>query len=192
MSKKVVIRSVLGVAVVLAVGGAATYVWLDYSQAQNALANARLDVRSLGENIERHPEDVPRLKEMCSLAKINLQCLETFCFDLDRQSGSHGAASRIGKGPARHRPACRRRREAKILRDIRRLDTPADAMTRALSRRIRSSPRRCRPPSGARPTAKTPRRGREIRRRRRIRPSAQNGRRSPRWPWARWRRRGRE
>ena len=76
MSKKALILVVVGVVVVLAVGGAATYVWVDYSQAQNSLIRSRQDVRSLGENVERHPEDVARLKEMYSLANFGVQWLE--------------------------------------------------------------------------------------------------------------------
>ena len=75
MSKKVLI---LGVAVVLAVGGVATYLWVDYSQAQNSLTRSRLDVRDLAENIERHPEDVARLKEMYDSAKLEVDLLERY------------------------------------------------------------------------------------------------------------------
>jgi hypothetical protein len=62
MSKRGVVLGVAGVVVVLAVGGVATYVWVDYSQAQNSLTRSRLDVRRLGESLELRPEDVARLK----------------------------------------------------------------------------------------------------------------------------------
>lgn len=75
MSTKVLIVSV---AVLLAVGGVAAYVWVDYSRAQNSLTRSRLEVRSLGENLERHPEDVARLKEMCQSAKFQVDTLEKF------------------------------------------------------------------------------------------------------------------
>lgn len=75
MSKKVL---VLGMVVVLAIGGVATYFWVDYSQAQNSLARSQLEVRSLGENITRHPEDVGRLKEMYKLANIQVDLLEKY------------------------------------------------------------------------------------------------------------------
>ena len=75
MSKKVLI---LGIAVVLAVGGVATYLWVDYSQAQTSLTRSRLDVRDLAENIERHPEDVARLKEMYDSAKLEVDLLERY------------------------------------------------------------------------------------------------------------------
>jgi hypothetical protein len=82
MSKKVLILGIVAV-VVLAVGAAATYFWLDYSQAQNALGRSRLAVRSVGENIERHPEDVARLKEMCASAKIEVHILDQcYCHSL--------------------------------------------------------------------------------------------------------------
>jgi hypothetical protein len=84
MSKKVLILGVAGVAVVLAVGGVATYAWVDYSQAQNALTRARLYVSSLGKSLDLHPEDVARLKpeevarlkEMYSSADMEVRWLE--------------------------------------------------------------------------------------------------------------------
>ena len=129
MSKKLVFRIVVGVAVVLAVGGAATYLWVDYSQAQNSLIRSRQDVRSLGENIERHPEDVGRLKEMCSLANAGVQWLEqSNSMWIDKGEVS-AHADRDREGQARHRPDCRRRRKAKSLGNLRRLGTPGDAMS---------------------------------------------------------------
>ena len=78
MSKKVLILGILVILAVLAVGGAATYVWVDYSQAQNSLTRSRLYVRDLEENITRHPEDVARLKEMHDLAKLQVDLLERY------------------------------------------------------------------------------------------------------------------
>jgi len=75
MSKKV--RILVVVLVVLAVAGAATYFWVDYSQAQNSLTNSQLFVRDLDENIRRHPEDVAHLKELYKLAKLQVDLLET-------------------------------------------------------------------------------------------------------------------
>jgi len=71
--------------VMLAAGGVATYLWVDYSQAQNSLTRARLEVRSLGESLDLRPEDVARLKpeevarlkERYSLADIQVKWLET-------------------------------------------------------------------------------------------------------------------
>jgi len=75
ISKKVLL--ILAILVVLAVGGVAIYVWVDYSQAQNSLTRSRLDVRDLEDNIRRHPEDVARLKEMHQLAKSQFDSMET-------------------------------------------------------------------------------------------------------------------
>jgi hypothetical protein len=77
MSKKGLIVSVVVVAV-LVVGGVATYVWVDYSQAQNSLTTARLYARDLEDNIRRHPEDVARLKEMYTEATNEVDSLERF------------------------------------------------------------------------------------------------------------------
>ena len=105
MSKKVLI---LGVVVVLAVGGVATYFWVDYSQAQNSLIRSRLEVRTLGEHLDRHQDDAARLKEMYDLAKLQVDLLEKYhsswidkeeisalrtalekdCHDIDQLSGA--------------------------------------------------------------------------------------------------------
>ncbi|MGA2066624.1 MAG: hypothetical protein ABSG86_16730 [Thermoguttaceae bacterium] len=85
MSKKALILGVAVAAIVLAAGGVATYLWVDYSQAQNSLTRARLEVRSLGESLDLRPEDVARLKpeevarlkERYSLADIQVKWLET-------------------------------------------------------------------------------------------------------------------
>jgi hypothetical protein len=74
MSKKVLIAGT-AVAVVLA-GAVAIYCWVDYRQAENCLTNSRLKVHSLSEAIERHPEDVARLKDTYGLAKIQVDILE--------------------------------------------------------------------------------------------------------------------
>ena len=75
MSKKVLI---LGIAVVLAVGGVATYLWVDYGQAQNSLIRSRLEVRTLGEHLDRHQDDAAHLKEMYGEAKLQVDLLEQF------------------------------------------------------------------------------------------------------------------
>lgn len=77
MSKKILILGIV-IVLVLAVGGVGTYLWVDHSQAQNALTRSRLEVRSLGENIERHPEDVARLMEMWRLATYQVESLDKF------------------------------------------------------------------------------------------------------------------
>ena len=77
MSKKVLI-GIAAVAVVLAIGGAAIYVWVDYSQAQNSLTKARLYVRDVQENVRRHPEDVSRLNELYRQAEFEVDALEKF------------------------------------------------------------------------------------------------------------------
>ena len=73
MSKKVLI---LGIAVAVAAGGAATYFWVDYGQAQTSLTRSRLEVRSLGEHLDRHQDDAAHLKEMYNLAKLQVDLLE--------------------------------------------------------------------------------------------------------------------
>ena len=78
MSKNVLVFRIAGAVIALAVSGVAAYVWVDYSQAQNALARSRLDVRDLAENITRHPEDVARLKEMYKLAKLHVDSMEEY------------------------------------------------------------------------------------------------------------------
>jgi hypothetical protein len=75
MSKKVVI---LGIVVVLAVGGVATYLWVDYSQAQNSLIRSRLEVRTLGEHLDRRQDDAARLKELYTSAKLEVDMLERY------------------------------------------------------------------------------------------------------------------
>ena len=42
------------------------------------MATSRLYVRDVQENIRRHPEDVPRLKEMYTQATYELDALERF------------------------------------------------------------------------------------------------------------------
>ena len=75
MSKKVLI---FGIVVLLAVGGAGTYVWVDYSQAQTSLTRSRLEVRTLGEHLDRHQGDAAHLKEMYSSAKLKVDLLEKY------------------------------------------------------------------------------------------------------------------
>jgi hypothetical protein len=75
MSKKLLI---LGVVVVLAAGGIATYLWVDYGQAQNSLTTSRQFVHDVDDNIRRHPEDVARLKELYNSAKRQVDLLETY------------------------------------------------------------------------------------------------------------------
>jgi flagellar basal body-associated protein FliL len=97
MSKKVLILGIAVVAVVLAVGGVATYVWVDYSQAQNALTRSQQDVRDVEENIRRHPEDVARLREMYKLAKFQVDALEEYhhtWINKDEISGLQSALER--------------------------------------------------------------------------------------------------
>ncbi len=75
MSKKVLILGIVVVAVVLAAGGVATYVWLDYTQAHDSLTRMQQDVRDVGDNMRRHPEDVARLQEMYKLTKIEVDAM---------------------------------------------------------------------------------------------------------------------
>ena len=77
MSRKVAILGVVVVAVLLA-GGAALYLWVDYSQAQNSLTKSQLYVHDVQDNIRRHPEDVGRLKELYDEAKREVDLLEEF------------------------------------------------------------------------------------------------------------------
>lgn len=69
---------ILGGLVALALGGATVYAWVGYSQAQNSLTRARLDVRDVGENIVRHPEDVARLKELYREAELHVDAVARF------------------------------------------------------------------------------------------------------------------
>ena len=72
MSKKVLI---LGIVVVLAVGGAAAYCWIAYSDAHEWLNRARQAVQTLSENIDR--KDV-NLNEMYRLADVRVYQLERY------------------------------------------------------------------------------------------------------------------
>ncbi len=63
----------LGIVAVLVVGGAATYLWIDYSQAQDWFNSAQQAVRKLGENMDR--KDV-NLDELYRVANISVEQLE--------------------------------------------------------------------------------------------------------------------
>jgi hypothetical protein len=81
MSKKALI---LGAVAVVAVGGAATYAWVDYSQAQNSLQRSQLAVRTLGKSLDispsdmadLKPENIVRLKELYTSADFEVRWLE--------------------------------------------------------------------------------------------------------------------
>ena len=99
----------------MAVGGVAAYVWVDYSQAQNSLIRSRLEVRDLAENIERHPEDVARLKEMYNSAKLQVDMLEQFhSFWIDKEELS-AMRTALEKDLHDIRPAFRRCQQVKIM-----------------------------------------------------------------------------
>jgi hypothetical protein len=72
MSRRVLI---LGIAVVLAVGAVATYVWVGYSRAHYLLNSADEADRSLAENLDRR--DV-NLNEMYRVAKVWVDQLEYY------------------------------------------------------------------------------------------------------------------
>jgi hypothetical protein len=77
VSKKALTIIVVAV-VLLAAGGAALYLWVDYSQAQNSLATARLYVRDVQDIIRRDPENIGRLKGLYNDAKREVDLLEEF------------------------------------------------------------------------------------------------------------------
>jgi hypothetical protein len=75
MSKKVLF---LGIVILLLVGAGATYLWVDYSQAQNSLIRSRLEVRILGEHLDRHQDTPARLMELYRTAKLQVDMLEQY------------------------------------------------------------------------------------------------------------------